>query len=95
MNRQVFVRPGVFYTKAMPCSEVCMSMRISGKAMGLVLTHLGMVQLFEVMDTEMTHPWSSPITPGEAGLYWDESKRGYYFWRDEFGGTVHDSEVQS
>lgn len=56
----------------MPHSEVCMSMRVAGKAMGWKIIDERMVQLYDAKGEE----FSAPVLLGEAGFYQDE--KGIY-----------------
>jgi hypothetical protein len=63
-TRRVGITEGRRYRVRMPHSEVCMHMKIAGKEMllELTLTPCPMVQLFQD-----GRPFSSKLTPGEAG----------------------------
>lgn len=74
---QVRATPGRRYEKVMPYSEVCMHMRVAGTRMAFELSRrkavscgseywAESVQLYKPDGT----PFSSGITPGEAGLYY-------------------------
>lgn len=69
------VNPGTMYSKIMPHSEVCMHIRVAGRRMVFTLTDRGSVQLWK-----RGRHYSSPILPGEAGVYQDEE--GWYYERD-------------
>lgn len=62
----VTVRPGDVVTLVLPWSEVCMHMRVAGRAMRAEIQPNG-VQLLNDDGSR----FSFPILPGEAGLYRD------------------------
>lgn len=78
--KKIYVTPGQLVIKYMPYSEVMMHMRIAGKVMPLELTKHNMVQLIDPVYNET---FSSPVTPGEAGLYWDDKANQYYFTQED------------
>jgi hypothetical protein len=78
--KQRFVEFGETVTLYMPFSEVCMFMRIAGEAMQVRLQAphgYANAQLFR-----NGREFSFPITPGEAGFYFEEG-RGYYCYPAE------------
>jgi hypothetical protein len=73
--QQVFVEFGETVTLEMPFSEVCMHMRIAGTVMQVRLqAPHGYANAQLIRDGQ---EFSFPITPGEAGFYFEEG-RGYY-----------------
>lgn len=68
----VRVQPGQRFTKIMPATEVCMSMKITDQSFECELLPHNAVQLWK----DGRH-FSSPILPGEAGLYNDGN--GFYY----------------
>jgi hypothetical protein len=77
---QVVAQVGVRYEKVMPHSEVCMHMRVAGKKMlaELVRSESGYVsaQLYRLDGSR----FSSSVTTGEAGFYYNHSDDSYYFY---------------
>lgn len=69
---KVRVERGRRITKTMPATEVCMSMGITDTQMECELLEHNAVQLYKE-----GRQFSSPILPGEAGLYND--CQGYYY----------------
>ena len=70
----IVILPGEFVELTVGYSEVCMHMRVAGQRMTAQLldSRYPAVQLYQD-----GRPFSSPITPGEAGLYCDEHGRFY------------------
>jgi hypothetical protein len=66
-GNRIDVRPGDRVRLELPCSEVCMSMRVAGKVMTVVVT-TGRYPMAQLIDGE-GHEFSGPITTGEAGIY--------------------------
>jgi len=62
-----YIVAGERVTVTLPWSEVCLSMRVADKAMGVEITPTGAAQLFG----DDGAPFSFPITLGEAGIYSD------------------------
>lgn len=70
---RVNIFPGQRGKAKMPASEVCMHMHIVGEEMEFLFLSSGRaVQLFKD-----GREFSSPILPGEAGLFQDHE--GYYY----------------
>lgn len=70
------VKLGERYKILLPCSEVCMAMGVANRRMTVVLqrTEWGhQAQLYEGGSV-----FSSPILPGEAGIYYDG--RDFYYY---------------
>lgn len=82
-RKSTYVQHGELYYGFMPCSEVCMHMRIAGRCMmfEIVGQDHPMVQLHRA---DGSH-FSFPITTGEAGVYRDA--QGLYFHPPETYGT--------
>jgi len=75
-KKQTFIKPGEEGEGIMPCSEVCMHMKIADKKMKFkFLPHNKMVQLLRPDG----FPFSTPITQGEAGIYGPEGGKYYYY----------------
>jgi hypothetical protein len=78
-SKQTYVEVGDKFETEMPYSEVCMSMRVAGKVMGVALVgsnaHGAVAQLY---NPETGHPYSAPILLGEAGVY-QKGGRYYYY----------------
>ena len=66
------------FTITLPWSEVCMHMKVADKTMLGSLTEDGtMVQLW----TDEGEKFSAPITPTEAGLFYDSVRGQHYYYR--------------
>jgi hypothetical protein len=63
---------GESITVTLPYSEVCMHMKVAGKQMTVILQSPWQAQLFD----QEGKPFSFPISPGEAGIMWDD--KGFY-----------------
>ena len=84
------VVPGFLYLGIMPHSEVCIHMRVADRIMPFSLSlNRRSVQLYDFSPEGSIRKFSSPILPGEAGLYeigmndWplsDGAGPGYYFY---------------
>jgi len=72
--RRINVETGRRYRKEMPSSEVMMHMNVVDQQFDIELFG-HMVQLYREDGTE----FSSKVTAGEAGLYWDEDLKCYFF----------------
>ncbi len=71
------MQPGERVVITLPYSEVCMSMQVAGKRMGVELLareHGGAAAQLYTPDGAA---FSAPILAGEAGLFQDD--RGFYF----------------
>lgn len=79
------VRPGDRVRIELPYSEVCMHMRVAGKAMDVRMTggRYPMAQLLNPDGTE----FSAPILTSEAGIYGDV-ERGFYFYPEKEAKTT-------
>lgn len=78
-NIQTRIEIGKKYLLEMPCSEVCMHMRVSGLPMFVeLLEGRHAVQLYHMDHT----PFSAPILPGEAGILSDEEGFYAYLWKN-------------
>jgi hypothetical protein len=83
MSEQIKCDRGHRGRKVMPASEACMHMKVTDKPMDFEVTEHGGVQLF-VTDDEtpaFSQHFSSTITIGEAGLYYNDQGPEEYFYR--------------
>jgi len=76
MNRQ-FVDEHEHYVKRMPYSEVMMYMKLAGMKCRVSFQGTS-VRVYPDIDKGNY----ITVTPGEAGLYWDEQTNKYYFHRE-------------
>ena len=87
VNRIVRIKYGQRGRAVMPHSEVCMHMKVAGKVMDFVLLYPdvenGRILAPAVQLLKDGHPFSGPITHGEAGIYEDASGFYYYPGHDE------------
>lgn len=56
-------------------SEVCMHMKVAGQILETELVRPNAVQIYKNGEI-----FSSPVTTGEAGYYWDDEKKQYYVY---------------
>ena len=75
--KPVYVTQFNIYTARMPHSEVCIHMGISDKLMAFKLLGNNTIQFLE---PHSLFNFSSPVSTGEAGLFWDADKLQYYFY---------------
>lgn len=73
MNRQ-FVDEYEHYVKTMPYSEAMIHMRLAGTKCRVSFQGVS-VKVYPDIDNGSY----VTVTPGEAGLYWDEQANKYYF----------------
>ena len=77
-KQAIEIEPGECGSKVMPHSEVCMHISVAGHEMEFVLQDNGgkwpSVQLYKD-----GHPYSSSITPGEAGIFSRTDGTWYYY----------------
>jgi hypothetical protein len=78
---------GLKYKTILPSSEVCMHMRVAGKPMLVeLLPGRHAVQLY----TPDGVPFSSPILPGEAGVYDRGSREVSVYYLYEYKGATRE-----
>ena len=72
-----FVQPGDVVRMEISWSEVCMSMQVAGKIMNVRFQSPHGYPNAQLLRDD-GREYSAPITPGEAGFYFDEGQ--YYFY---------------
>jgi len=77
-NTKQFVDEFEHYVKIMPYSEVMMHMKLAGKKCRINFQGMS-VRVYPDIDSN-SH---ITVTPGEAGLYWDEQANKYYFHNED------------
>ena len=73
---QVYVNVGDVIRLRLPYSEVCIHMRVAGKPMNVQLLQEGSYPVAQLLNGDGSR-FSSPILPGEAGIYTDGAGRHY------------------
>src|SRR5258708_4768799 len=71
-----FVQAGDVVRLRLPYTEVCMPMRVAGKAMNVQIVTDGISTAAQLFRDDGS-PFSTPITLGEAGILTDEAGRLY------------------
>src|SRR2546421_764139 len=71
-----FVQAGDVVRVRLPSTEVCMHMRVAGKAMNVQIVTDGISVAAQLLRDDGS-PFSTPITLGEAGILTDEAGRLY------------------
>jgi hypothetical protein len=99
---RVWCKPGVRYRRAVcPHSEVCMHMKVAGRPMDfeLLAGTNGYPPSVQLYSPDTDNKFSSPITYGEAGVYYAGPERGgaepasaYYFY-PRFPAPADDPQV--
>jgi hypothetical protein len=70
-----FVSAGETVRIEIPYSEVCMHMQVAGRVMNVRFEHkVGHTACAQLLQDG--REFSAPITPGEAGFYWEDGR--YY-----------------
>ena len=86
---RVTVRAGERVSVIMPHSEACMHTGIAGRRM-LVELGSGPRPMAQPCTTD-GRPYGMPLTPGEAGLYWDPQAGTHYAYASGGPGTAQPS----
>src|SRR5947199_4498884 len=73
---RVYLRVGDFVRVRLPHSEVCMHMQVAGKSMRVQLLQDGSYPVAQLI-TDSGLRFSSPILPGEAGIFAADDGRLY------------------
>lgn len=84
MSARYYIRPGQRGRAPMPHSEVCMHMRVAGTPMTFTLLKSEDGYFSAQLFREDSSLFSFPISPGEAGLYREETEEGprFYFYSE-------------
>jgi hypothetical protein len=74
---KVYILPGETAKIKVAYSEAAMHLKVSGKSMNVRLGANHMAVLMD--DNGMEY---AVVTPGEAGLYYDDTQKNYYYHRE-------------
>ena len=75
---KVWITEGKPFHKTMPESFICKDEQMAGETMICVLRG----ELVTVYEPGKEQPYKSPLSPREAGLYYSEVEKSFYFYEE-------------